>query len=207
MATFGRRDFIKTGALAAGAALTDQVFAAQTDAGSAPAGSKNFGAASSYALTAKPRPWTVPQRPGPVVSIDVHNHWAPEGYLKAKADLGQADFLDPINADMARRKQLMNAMGIRTSLLTLGGFRPWVWVTPEQGAHISAVTNDAAVEAHTAFPESFVAGIELNCSDPVGSLAELNRMAGKPGMVCVHLPTSLAGRDFMFEPGFAPVLA
>jgi len=72
---------------------------------------------------------------------------------------------------------------------------------------LSTDCNDAAIEAHTAFPERFVAGIELNCSDPAGSLAELNRVAGKPGMVCVHLPTSLAQKEFLFEPAFAPVLA
>jgi aminocarboxymuconate-semialdehyde decarboxylase len=63
------------------------------------------------------------------------------------------------------------------------------------------------MEAHRANPTRFFAGIELNCSDPVGSLAELNRVAGKPGMVCVHLPTSLAERDFLFEDAFQPVLA
>jgi aminocarboxymuconate-semialdehyde decarboxylase len=198
-----RRDFIKTGALAgAGGVLGAKAVSAQT-----PKAAPSYPGDKSYAATATPRPWTVPQRKTAPISIDVHTHWAPEGYLKAKAELGQPDFLDPINHDMDRRKQFMNAMGIQTSLLTLGGFRPWQWVTPQQGAHIASVSNDASIEAHKAHPESFIAGIELNCSDPAGSLAELNRVAGKPGLVCVHLPTSLAGRDFMFEPAFAPVLA
>jgi aminocarboxymuconate-semialdehyde decarboxylase len=201
MAKFGRRDFIKAGTLAATGIVGQQAgtAAAEKDAAS-------YAGGNNYASMAKPRPWTLPQRPGPADSIDVHTHWAPEGYLKAKADLGQPDFLDPINHDLPRRKQLMEASGIKTSLLTLGGFRPWQWVTPEQGAHIARVSNDASIEAHAAYPDTFLAGIELNCSDPKGSLAELNRVAGKPGLVCVHLPTSLASRDFLFEADFAPVL-
>nr|WP_246448031.1 amidohydrolase family protein [Novosphingobium flavum] len=151
--------------------------------------------------------WTIPQRPTKPVSIDVHCHWAPEAYLKAKADLGQPDFLPPINYNLEHRIAGAEKLGIQMSVLTLGGFRPWVWVTPEQGAYIARVSNDAAIAAHKAYPKSFVAGIEVNCSDPVGSLAELNRVAGQPGMVCLHLPTSLAGRDFMFEPAFQPIFA
>jgi aminocarboxymuconate-semialdehyde decarboxylase len=199
-----RRDFIRTSALAGAAGMLGSKTVVAQNRSAPP---RSYAGSSSYAVTGPQRPWTTPQRPGPAVSIDMHTHWAPEGYLKAKAELSQPDFLDPINYDMARRKKLMEALGIKTSLLTLGGFRPWVWVTAEQGARISRVTNDTAIEVHATYPDSFIAGIELNCSDPVGSLAELNRVAGKPGMVCVHLPTSLAGRDFMFEPAFAPVLA
>jgi aminocarboxymuconate-semialdehyde decarboxylase len=202
MASFDRREFMKTGALAAAGGMLGRQALAQPSANG-----QSFAGSKSYAATASPRPWTSAQRKTSPVSIDVHTHWAPEGYLKAKADLGQADFLDPINHDLRRRKQLMEASGIKTSVLTLGGFRPWQWVTPEQGANISKIANDAGMAAHQQFPETFLAGIELNCSDPAGSLAELNRVAGKPGMVCVHLPTSLAGRDFLFEPSFAPVLA
>ena len=205
--SWNRREFIATGAMAvaAGSAGSTRVGAAQSKPiAPTPA---SFAGDKSYAATASPRPWTAPERSGPAISIDVHTHWAPEGYLKAKAELGQPDFLDPINHDLPRRKQMMEASGIKMGMLTLGGFRPWVWVTPEQGAHIAQVTNDAAIAAHLEFPDTFIAGIELNCSDPAGSLAELNRVAGKPGMVCVHLPTSLAGRDFLFEAAFAPVLA
>jgi aminocarboxymuconate-semialdehyde decarboxylase len=201
-----RREFITTGALASAAAAAG--VAATTTAAAADAAPESFAGDKSYAATATPRPWTKPQLSVPTpISIDVHTHWAPEGYLKAKADLGKPDFLDPINHDMDRRKKLMNQLGIQTSLITLGGFRPWQWVTPEQGAVVMRAANDAAIEAHRAHPESFVAGIELNCSDPAGSLAELNRVAGKPGMVCVHLPTSLGGKEFLYDDAFAAVIA
>lgn len=154
-----------------------------------------------------PEPWATPQREGPPVGIDIHTHWAPPAYLKAKEELGRPDFLDPINFDLERRRTWMRQHGVRMGLLTLGGFRPWGWVTPAEGAHLAQVSNDAAVEAHLAYPDTFIGGIELNCSDPAGSIAELNRMARAPGMVCAHLPTSLAGRDFLFEPSFAQVIA
>ena len=201
-----RRDFLKSSAIATAAASAAGVLGAGRAAaqGAAP---QSLAGDKSYAATATPRPWTKPQRKTDPISIDVHTHWSPEGYLKAKADLGRPDTLAPANYDMARRKAAMNALGIQTSLLTLGGFRPWQWVTAQQGAMIARVSNDAAIEAHKAYPDSFIAGIELNCSDPVGSLAELNRVAGKPGMVCVHLPTSLGGKDFLYDAAFAPVIA
>ena len=200
-----RRNFIKAGALATGTSiLGSRTAAAQGDfAGTV----QSTSGEKSYAATGTVRPWTKAQRSRTPVAIDIHTHWAPGAYLKAREDLGQPDTAVPANYDMARRKRLMEELGIQTSLLTLGGFRPWGWATAEQGALMARVTNDAAVEAHSAFPQSFVAAIELNCSDAAGSLAELNRMAGKPGMVAVHLPTSLASREFLFEPAFAPVLA
>jgi aminocarboxymuconate-semialdehyde decarboxylase len=205
-----RREFIKSGALATAAATAAGVMGASNKASAqaaTPGAVQSFSGDKSYAATATPRPWTKPQRQTGPISIDVHTHWSPESYLKAKADLGKPDSLDAANYDMARRKQLMNAMGIQMSLLTLGGFRPWQWVTAEQGAMIARGANDAAIEAHKAFPDSFIAGIELNCSDAAGSLVELNRVAGKPGMVCVHLPTSLGGKDFLYDAAFQPVLA
>jgi aminocarboxymuconate-semialdehyde decarboxylase len=198
-----RRKFLTAGALAAVTGALGST-AAQAQAGGA---KQSFSGAKSFAANEKTKPWMAMQRPTAPISIDIHTHWAPEGYLKAKADLGQPDFLDPSNADMARRVKLQEALGIQTSVLTLGGFRPWVWVTPAQGAKISAVVNDAAIAAHKAYPKSFVAGIELNCSDPAGSLIELNRVAGQPGMVCIHLPTALGGQEFMFAPAFQAIFA
>ncbi len=202
-----RRDFLTAGAMGAAFSAIGSPASAQTalPAGTQPPSESLLG--KSFAETAAPKLWTLPQRPASPVSIDIHTHWAPEAYLKAKAEFGQPDFLDPINYDMDRRIAWMDTRGVQALVLTLGGFRPWGWVTPEQGAHIARVTNDAAIDVHKSYPSRFHAGIEVNCSDPRGSLAELNRMAGKPGMVCLHLPTSLAGRDFMFDPDFAPVLA
>jgi len=194
-----RRNFIKAGALvSAGGAL-----------GAVPAQAKESGSllGKSFAERASPRLWAKPQKPVAPVSIDIHTHWSPADYLKVKADLGQPDNLPPINYDMAQRKAGMNKIGIKTSVISLGGFRPWVWIDKAVGNRVASQANDAAIAAHLAYPDTYVAGIEVNCNDPAGSLAELNRVAGQPGMVCLHLPTSLAGRDFMFEDDFQPVLA
>jgi len=69
------------------------------------------------------------------------------------------------------------------------------------------LVNDAAVAAHTAFPDRFFAGVTLPIQDPALALAELNRVAGKPGICAIHLPTSNEGKDFLFQPDFAPIFA
>ena len=199
-----RRDFLKTGAAAAAAtALIPQQSAAQA-AGPTLAGENSYAAKLT---AAKGVPSNVPQRPGPPISIDVHAHWAPDVYLKAKADLGRPDFISPTNHDLALRSKWMDEHGEKMQVLTLGGFMPWQWVTPEQGVHIAQITNDAALEAHASYPDRFLFGIEIPVGYPEGALKELNRVAGKPGMVAVHMPNSLAGREYIFEPEFAPVLA
>jgi aminocarboxymuconate-semialdehyde decarboxylase len=127
--------------------------------------------------------------------------------LKAKAELGRPDNANPINADMDRRRKWMDGHGVQTLVLTLGSFMPWDWVSAEEGSYIAKVTNDEALEVHAAFPDRFLAGIELPVADPEVALNELNRVAGRPGMVAVHLPNSLASREYLFEPAFAPILA
>lgn len=202
-----RRDFLKFGAAATAAgALGPQGLTAQTPAPRRSRAGENCWAGKPTA-PGTPKPWNVPQRTTPPISIDVHTHWAPEAYMKLKAEYGQPDQSNPNNANLAARAQQMDAQGVQMQVLTLGGFMPWQWVTAEQGAKVAQVVNDAAIEGHVAFPDRFAAGIELPVGDPAGSLKELNRVAGKPGMVAVHLPNSLAGREYMFEPAFGPVLA
>ena len=200
-----RRNLFKGGALAAAAGMLGAKGAMAEEP---PFVQRSFSGDKSFAANEPlTRPWTKPQRPTGPISIDMHNHWAPDVYLKAKAALGKPDFLDPSNHDLPKRVQAMNAMGIQMGVLTLGGFRPWQWVTAPQGAEIARGVNDAAMDAHKAFPKNLVAGIEVNCSDAVGSLAEFNRVAGKPGFVCLHLPTSLGGKEFMFTPEFEKIFA
>ena len=202
-----RRNFLRAGvATSAGMVLASQGSTAQ-----APASTRSRAGENSWAgkptPPGAPKPWNVPQRATPPISIDVHTHWAPDAYTKLKAEYGQPDMASPANADLAARTKQMDAQGVQMQVLTLGGFMPWQWVTPEQGVKVAQTVNDAAIAAHTAFPDRFVAGIELPVGDPIGSLKELNRVAGKPGMVAVHIPNSLAGREYIFEPAFGPVLA
>jgi predicted TIM-barrel fold metal-dependent hydrolase len=69
------------------------------------------------------------------------------------------------------------------------------------------MVNDAAIDAHKAHPQRFVAGAALPIRDPAAALQELDRVAGAPGIRAVHLPNSVEGRDYIFEPAYAPLLA
>jgi predicted TIM-barrel fold metal-dependent hydrolase len=114
---------------------------------------------------------------------------------------------NPLNFDLAKRLEWMDAHGVQMAVLTLNGGMPWQWVPPEVGAHIAQVVNDAAIKTHTAFPDRFMAGIELSIRSPELALKELDRVAGKPGLRAVHLPNSIEGHDYFFDPAYAPLLA
>jgi len=189
----GRRDFIKMGAagtLGIAAAAPSAIAAAQASA------------------SRSAQPWNVPQRAmSQPFSIDTHCHWAPKAYMAALMEAGDRRVYDPLNYDLERRIKWMDQRGMQTLVLTLNGGMPWQWVKPEQGVRIAAICNDAAIEAHKAFPDRLIAGIEVYAADADLALKELNRVAGKPGLRAVHLPNSLAGREFLFEPAFSPFLA
>jgi len=144
------------------------------------------------------------------VSIDMHTHWEPEAYQEALERLsrGKRDGSpDPRSFDLDKRRKWMDEHGVKMHVLTLSGMMPWHWVPPDVGASLARIINDANIEAHTAFPDRFVGSIEVSIRDPELALAELNRVAGKPGMRTVHLPTSFEGKDFLFEERYAPFLA
>lgn len=175
----GRRDFIKLGA-GAGAMMALDISAASAQ-----------------------------RRTGQPVSIDLHTHWVPEAYDRALAQLKRPtpSSTNPLDFDLDKRRKWMDQHGVRMHVLTLSGGMPWQWAPPDVGAHLAQIVNDAAVEAHTAFPDRFAAGIELSIHDPQLALKELNRVAGKPGLRAVHLPNSIEGRDYLFEPTYGPLLA
>lgn len=208
MSKVDRRNFIKSGALTAAAGLVGSAAARARARSAAESPAVRALGNKSYAVSGSDKPWVAPQRKmSRPVTVDIHTHWAPQAYLKAKADLGHPDFLNPLNYDLPHRIQWMDELGVQTIVLTLGGFMPWQWIKPQDGLHIARIVNDAAIQAHSAHPDRFLAGIELPVGYPEGALEELNRMAGKPGMVGVHVPNSLAGREYLFEPDFAPILA
>ncbi|HXP82780.1 MAG TPA: amidohydrolase family protein [Verrucomicrobiae bacterium] len=194
--TIGRRDFIKLGAAVGAVSATTMT-------------SLNVREASAQtAQTLSAEPWAVPQkttvRP---VSIDCHCHWAPPQYMKALLAAGDNRPYDPVNYDMDRRIKWMDMRGVQMLVLTLNGGMPWGMVKPEEGVRIAQICNDEAIDAHKTYPDRFIASIEVFAADPVLALKELNRVAGKPGMRAVHLPNSIASRDYLFEPTYVPFLA
>ena len=148
-------------------------------------------------------------RPG---SIDVHAHWSPEPYIKLVIAAGQTPRIPgkPIDArmfDLDRRLKWMDERGVQTHVLTLSGSMPWQWAKADEAVQLAQTVNDAAVEAHTAFPNRFIAAAAVPIRDPAAALKELNRVAGKPGIRAVGLPNSIEGRDYLFEPEYLPFLA
>ena len=187
-----RRSFIKTGAATLGA------LAALRPEAATPAETLQpwWDARPSSAKANRP------------VAIDLHAHWVPPPYAKAMADLGKPlanPF--PLELDIEGRKKWMDEHGVQMHVLTLNGGMPWQIVTPEEGVRLAQIVNDAGVEAHAAFPDRYVASIELPIRDADMALKELNRVAGKPGLRAVHLPDSIENRDYLFQPEFAPMLA
>jgi aminocarboxymuconate-semialdehyde decarboxylase len=187
--TLERRDFIKT---AAAAAVIAYLKAESTGA--------------------QGEPWwdSHPSKEGvgAPISIDVHSHWAPEAYLKAVAELGHpVKNPYPLSFDLDKRRKWMDEHGVRMHILTLDGEAPWQWASGEVGMHLARIVNDAAIEAHTAFPDRFTAAIVAPIRDPMLTLKEINRVAGKPGIKALQLPDSIERHDYLFEPDFAPVFA
>ena len=198
--TIRRRDFMKISAGGAGAMMT---MGAMMTAPAADAAAQAQGEGEPF--------WAV--RPGKAgvgkpVSIDCHAHWSPAPYNKALTELGQPIANPyPLDFDLDKRRQWMDEHGVQMHCLTLSGAMPWQRTSPEQGAHLAQIINDAGIEAHMAYPDRFVVGIEMPIRDPQLCLKELNRAAGKPGVRAVHLADSMERHDYLLDPGFAPVLA
>jgi aminocarboxymuconate-semialdehyde decarboxylase len=101
----------------------------------------------------------------------------------------------------------MDARGVKTHVLTLSGSMPWQWASLDAAAKLARIVNDAAIEAHKDFPDRFIAGAAIPMRDPKAALRELDRVAGMPGMRAVHLPNSVEGIDYIFEPAYLPLIA
>jgi aminocarboxymuconate-semialdehyde decarboxylase len=144
-------------------------------------------------------------------SIDAHAHWVPDAYAKAIVDLGKplTSLHTPMEqeSNLEQRLKWMDEHGIKMHVLTLDGGMPWQWASAADAVRLAQLVNDAALAAHAKYPDRFVAGIELPIRNPDLALAELNRMAGKPGMRAVHLPNSIENTDFLFQGAYDPIWA
>ncbi len=144
-------------------------------------------------------------------SIDAHAHWTPPSYLKILAELGRkgnrSGAPNPLMHDLPARMKWMDERGVQMHVLTLSGGMPWQWASQDQANRMARAVNDAAIEAHKAFPDRFVAGVAMPMRDPVAAVKELDRVAGEPGMRAVHMPNSVESHDYIFEPAYLPILA
>lgn len=147
---------------------------------------------------------------GRVRSVDMHSHWSPDAYNKAfAAKVGKPpdEVNNPLYVDREKRTQWMDQNGIQVHLLTMSGRMPWWQVSAEDGSELARIINDEATAWHNADPGRFFGAAELPVKDAQLALKELNRVAGKPGIRAVHVPNSVEGQDYLFEPSFEPVLA
>jgi aminocarboxymuconate-semialdehyde decarboxylase len=144
-------------------------------------------------------------------SIDVHAHWAPELVEDALAEIKgkkRTHRRTPLMFDLDQRVRWMNERRVDMHVLTMpGGLMPWEWLPPEAAVRIARMVNDLAIEAHIAYPDRFIAAASLPIRDPAASLAELNRVAGKPGICGIHLPNSMGREDYLFDARYDPLLA
>ncbi len=153
---------------------------------------------------------TPQRRTGRTGSIDMHNHWSPESYNRAfAAATGKPpdEAANPLYFDLEKRLKWMDEHGAQMHVLTMSGRMPWQAVSPQVGAELAEIVNDAAIAAHTAHPDRFLGAVEMSIRDPQLSLKELNRVAGRPGIRAVHLPNSMEGEDYLFAPAYEPLLA
>ena len=135
----GRREFIKAGAAVTAAFAASKATAAPVPS-PVPAQQKVL------------QPWWAARPASPKanrpVSIDMHTHWLPPKYTKALADLGKpVANINPLEADLDQRLKWMDEHGVHMHLLALSGDAVWQLVTPEQGARLAQIVNDAALEA------------------------------------------------------------
>jgi aminocarboxymuconate-semialdehyde decarboxylase len=143
-------------------------------------------------------------------SIDAHAHWTPEGYVRELAGLGRpaaGGALSPLMHDLPKRLAWMDERGVGMHVLTLSGQAPWQWAPQDVAMKLARIVNDAAIEAHKAYPDRFVAGIAIPMRDPKAALSELDRVADQPGIRAVHLPNSVENKDYIFEPQYEPIIA
>jgi aminocarboxymuconate-semialdehyde decarboxylase len=115
--------------------------------------------------------------------------------------------LSPLMFDLENRLKWMDERSVKMHVLTLSGSMPWQWASQDDANRLARIVNDAAIEAHKAFPDRFVAGVAIPMRDAAAAIRELDRVAGQPGIRAVHLPNSVESHDYIFERAYLPLLA
>ena len=165
---------------------------------------------------------------GGMRSIDIHAHYYPQSFLDLINEEGKpykADYrmtsegfylsapagsIGPLPTkfiDLKQRLADMDAQGVSMQAISLT--TPMVsWADPEFSLKLSRTWNDAASEAHQAYPTRLVALMILPMLDPDRAIDELNRASKLPGMRGVYMGTNINNRDLddaLFEPIFAKI--
>ena len=159
-------------------------------------------------------------------SIDIHAHYYPQSFLDLIAEEGQrykADYrmtnegfyvnspagtIGPLATkfiDLKQRLADMDEQGVSMQAISLT--TPMVnWAEADFSLKLSRAWNDAASEAHKAYPDRLVALMILPMLDPDRAIDELHRAGKLPGMRGVYMGTNINNRD-LDDPLFEPILA
>jgi aminocarboxymuconate-semialdehyde decarboxylase len=154
-------------------------------------------------------------------AIDIHAHYFPEAYLaliaregksygeecRLSADgffLGARHFAAKFT-DLKLRLADMDARGVGMHALSLTA--PMIyWAPPDLSHRLARAWNNAASDAHQAYPTRFVGLATLPMGDPDRAVDEVERASKLPGIRGVYLGTNIADRD-LDDPRFTPVFA
>jgi aminocarboxymuconate-semialdehyde decarboxylase len=160
--------------------------------------------------------------------IDTHAHYYPQSFLDLIAEEGKrfkADYrmtgegfyinspagsIGPLPTkfiDLKQRLADMDEQGVSVQALSLT--TPMVsWADGAFSLKLARAWNDAASEAHKAYPTRLVALMILPMLDPDRAIDELNRAGKLAGMRGVYMGTNVNNRDLddpLFEPIFAKI--
>lgn len=158
--------------------------------------------------------------------IDTHAHYYPQSFLDLIGGEGKrfkaeyrmtaegfyvnspAGSIGPLPTkiiDLKQRLADMDEQGVSIQALSLT--TPMVnWADADFSLKLSRAWNDAASEAHNAYPDRLVALMILPMLDPDRAVDELTRAAKLPGMRGVYVGTNVNNRD-LDDPLFEPILA
>jgi aminocarboxymuconate-semialdehyde decarboxylase len=161
-------------------------------------------------------------------TIDIHAHYYPQSFLDLIAEEGKrfkaeyrmaadgfylsspAGSIGPLPTkiiDLRQRLADMDAQGVFMQAISLT--TPMVsWADADLSLKLSRTWNDAASEAHKAYPTRLIALMILPMLEPDRAIDELNRAARLPGIRGVYMGTNINNRDLddpLFEPIFAKI--
>jgi aminocarboxymuconate-semialdehyde decarboxylase len=161
-------------------------------------------------------------------AIDIHAHYYPQSFLDLIAEEGKrfkaeyrmtadgfylnslAGSIGPLPTkiiDLKQRLADMDAQGVWMQAISLT--TPMVsWAEADLSLKLTRTWNDAASEAHKAYPTRLVALMILPMLDPDRAIDEVNRAAKLPGIRGVYMGTNINNRDLddpLFEPIFAKI--
>jgi aminocarboxymuconate-semialdehyde decarboxylase len=162
---------------------------------------------------------------GRVNAVDIHAHYFPRAFLELVAsdgarfgygaEINDSNFtlkspsrtvvLPNKFVDLELRLADMDRQGISVQALSLTA--PMIyWADGELSHRLATAWNDAAIAAHRAQPDRFVALATLPMLSEQHALDELDRVGGVAGVRGIYLGTNIDNHD-LDDPRFAAILA